>query len=271
MRLKSFSISRRWLLLAVVAVAASIVEAQALRGQNVPAAPISAPCTEVVRVPAAESRFAPNVLSLSPAAARVALSVRTGTDDDLKDVLKVYDTGTKQWVEPAVRVPAGEELQSLIFSPDGQWQLAHSLGPRLQRALRVYRASDLRECFEVKSDGYGLSPTAFSADGKLLVRPEPREGDKPFCFVVVNVETGAVRSTLHIELKLLSFGMFHRIAFTADGKWVYSNQDDRVLVWDVATGQQHRELRDCRLPAESGAQPARSPSGRSQRASYGAV
>jgi WD40 repeat protein len=167
----------------------------------------------------------------------VALSVRTGTVDDLKDGLRLYETATKQWVEPGVKVPADEEVQSLVFSPDGKWQLTYSLGPGVQRALRMYHAADMRQCFSVKSDGYGLSPTAYSDDGKLLVRPEPPERNKPFCFVVVDAETGAVRSTLHIKPELLAFGEFHRIAFTADGKWVYSNQDDRVLVWDVATGQ----------------------------------
>jgi hypothetical protein len=89
----------------------------------------------------------------------------------------------------------------------------------------------------VKTDGYGLSPTAFSADGKLFVRPEPPERDKPFSFVVVNPETGAIRSTLRVEPELLASGEFHRLAFTADGKWVYGNQDTRVLIWDVARGQ----------------------------------
>src|SRR4051812_38760041 len=88
-----------------VAACADVVDTQ----------PTATPCAEVVRIPAADSRFAPNVLSLAPGAARVALSVRTATVDDLKDVLKVYETATKHWVEPAIRVAAGEELQSLIF------------------------------------------------------------------------------------------------------------------------------------------------------------
>ena len=168
--------------------------------------------------------------------------------------------------------------------------------------VRVYHAPELRESYAVTCDGYGLSPTAFSADGKLLVRPEPPKGDKPFSFVVVDLETGAVRSTLHVELKLLSFGMFHRIAFTADGKWVYSNQDDRVLVWEVATGQivtywvwtgtgavdalgstadgrfirvnagrEYRNLRPFRHAPEGGGEPSRRSGGRCQRPSEGAV
>jgi hypothetical protein len=197
----------------------------------------TARCVEVARVPATDSSFPPTVLSISPQAAQVAVRIRTGTFSDLKDELKLYDTIEKQWVEPPIKAPAGEQLESILFSPDGQWQLAFFLGPRMHRALRIYHAPEMREVAAVQTEGYLLAPTAFSADNKLLVRPDPRQGSKPFSFAVVDLETGEVRSTLNIELRLLSHGMFHRIAFTPDGKWVYSNQNDRVLIWEVATGE----------------------------------
>jgi WD40 repeat protein len=195
------------------------------------------PGAEVAQVPPAVPQRWANVLSVSPNASQVALDIRSGGDGEMTQELKLYDTVAKKWVDPQFTVPADEKLMSLLFSPDGQWQLAHFLRPRLERSFRVYRVRDMREVIAIHTEGHEISPAAFSADGSLLVRPAPREGDKPFRFVVVDLATATVQSTLQIDLKLLSHGMFHRIAFTPDRKWVYSHQDDRVLIWNVASGQ----------------------------------
>lgn len=195
------------------------------------------PGTEFAKVPPAVPQRWANVLSVSPNASQVALDIRSGGDGEMTQELKLYDTVAKKWVDPQFTVPADEKLLSLHFSPDGQWQLAHFLRPRLERAFRVYRVPEMREVTSIQTAGYELSPAGFSADGSLLVRPSAQEEDQPFSFVVVDLSTATLQSTLQIDSKMLSHGMFHRIAFTPDRKWVYSHQGDRVLIWNVTSGQ----------------------------------
>jgi hypothetical protein len=213
-----------------------------------PPPPPATAVTEVARIALAGA--APQVLAISPTGSRVTVRLRgsgggggSGSGGDAKESVQVLDLETQQWVESANPATVDERLDAVTYSPDGRYEARLFLLPRLHRAMRVHRLPDAHECFALETNGHALTPVAFAADSKSFLRPDPPARGKPFAFVIVDPDTGSIRATLQLNPQLLAQGVFHRIAFTPDGKWVFAHQDAQVVIWNVATGQVAGEWR----------------------------
>jgi hypothetical protein len=153
------------------------------------------------------------------------------------ELLKIYNTTSKQWERAAVPVPENQKLVALHFSPDGRFQVGLFIGSQPHRDLRVFRMQDQGEMFATRTDLHGLAPITFSLDGKSLLFPTPPDEKGRFALTVVNVVSGAPRATFTIDLRAISRGVFRHMAFTPDGNFVYGHQADHLFIWNVATGQ----------------------------------
>jgi hypothetical protein len=206
-------------------------------GAEAPTVPQTA-CVEIARVPTNElhSQSPPWGLSFWPNTSLVALTARLGEYPDVRDTVKIYDTKVGKWIEPTIPLGSTETLTGVTFAPNGAFLAAFIEQPRMRRALRVYSAPEIRECFAVSTEGYSLGPVTFSDDGKKMVRPAPREGRRPFSYVILDPHTGIEQRRLTIDEDVLQFGAVGEMGFTPDAEYVYAHQDDRVLVWATSSG-----------------------------------
>jgi RNA polymerase sigma factor (sigma-70 family) len=123
----------------------------------------------------------------------------------------------------------------LLFSPDGKMLACGTLGPGGEVKLHLWDVSSGKELQLFDNQGNGISPDAFSPDGKVLATAQslPKSGG------------ASVRLFYMATGKELSRHNGHTgsgaVAFSPDGKLVVSGggneEDNFVDVWEAATGR----------------------------------
>jgi WD40 repeat protein len=131
----------------------------------------------------------------------------------------------------AMRLRHGESVGSMVFSPDGKY-LVSTGSDRVVRCWDPATGRLVRD-FRPGKQGSHICQVAVSPDSKLLVLATDPE------VTLWNLATGAVDHRWQEGSQVWS------LTFSPDGKILaWGNGNNRVKLWDVATGKLLRELTD---------------------------
>lgn len=161
--------------------------------------------------------------------------VATGGFD--KGIIRVWDVRARKEVRQlkGSAIPSRLAAMRLLFSPDGSILACGTLGVGNVVKLHLWDAASGRELHLFGNEGRGISPDAFSPDGKVLAtaRSLPKGGRASVCLFDMATGKELSRHSGHTG--------FGAVAFSLDGKLVVSgggNEEDNFIdVWEAATGQ----------------------------------
>ncbi len=122
-----------------------------------------------------------------------------------------------------------------LFSPDNKTLACGTLGVNDEVALHVWDVASGEERRIFANGGAGISPDAFSPDGKVLATAHNPRGTREELIRLFDMTTGK-------ELcRHRGHSGFGAVAFSPDGKLVVSGggklEDNSIDVWEAATGQ----------------------------------
>jgi RNA polymerase sigma factor (sigma-70 family) len=132
-------------------------------------------------------------------------------------------------------IPSRLAGMRLLFSPDGKMLACGTLGPGGEVKLHLWDVASGKELHLFDNQGNGISPDAFSPDGKVLATAQslPKSGGASVRLFDMATGKELCRHSGHTG--------FGAVAFSPDGKLVVSGggkEDDNFIdVWEATTGQ----------------------------------
>jgi WD40 repeat protein/mono/diheme cytochrome c family protein len=183
-------------------------------------APQSAPAKAAFR-----TNLTPPATALAYSPDRKLLAVATYQE------VQLWDTSTHQ----RRRVLAGHEgeVQSLAFSPDGQFLAAGGGDPSQEGEIKIWRLDSGLAVRTLKEHTDVVTALAYSPDGKALASGS---ADKSLRFW--DPAAGKLLRTVRDHADAL-----YAVAYSPDGKWLASSGADRTIkLWDTAGGKRRYTL-----------------------------
>ncbi len=156
-----------------------------------------------------------------------------------KAIIHIWDVREKKEVRQlkGSAIPSRLAGMHLLFSPDGKMLACGTLGPGGEVKLHLWDVASGKELHLFDNQGSGISPDAFSPDGKVLATAEslPKPGRASVRLFDMTTGKELCRHSGHTG--------FGAVAFSPDGKLVVSgggngNEEENFIdVWEAATGQ----------------------------------
>ena len=147
-----------------------------------------------------------------------------------KDQLEIWSLAAKglekvQEFSPADAKGRGHEIRWAAFL-DSKRLLTASYGSGM---VVLWELPSLKPVYQVMIQGQSVP--ALSHDRKLLAFTTGQQVG------ILDVDAGKV-----LGLRPANFTPWASLAFSPGGKWLACATNNRILVWDLATGEQHREI-----------------------------
>ncbi|MBM4271052.1 MAG: hypothetical protein FJ139_02675, partial [Deltaproteobacteria bacterium] len=164
----------------------------------------------------------------------------SGSSDNPKYALSIWDLSTGKLFKTFERSESGDDITNVSFSQDGKYFLITTLtaGTAPKTDIRIFdtnKWSLVKTLIHPKEPGYSDYLVAtFSPDGKYILSGGPAS-----ILRLWNIESGKEIKTL-IGHKQNFYGGVCSIAFSPDGKYALSSgwYDEYVRLWDIEKGSE---------------------------------
>lgn len=187
------------------------------------------------KLPAAISKAGISALAFSPDGKKLAVGFSrawVSSDDDVYDyegkkvgagTIALIDTQTNR-VERHLRTGRGEQINSLVYSPDGR-QLLTALG---NRRAEIWPLAESAPPKILQSHVLQVTGAAFTPDGKTVIT-----GSDDATVKIWDAVSGKGRNTFTVNQ-----GQGYCVAISPDGKTLATGSDDKdVRLWEIAGGK----------------------------------